>query len=236
MTFRTLAAPVALAALLLGLTGCGAMKMTSSEPADQDALTAGNAAYEQKDYAKACQALSKAGTAIGAEALYRAGDACFRDGQAKAERSFKAALSANAAYAPAMEGLGLTTLAGGDISRARDQLEAAAKAGGKDPRAAMALGDAYLLSGQCDKALAAYQEALRRDPGLSPAKNRLESGRLVCTAKRGPTPAAAAGTTGAAGAAGATGSSAPASSSQPAGPKEPAKTKAAPKTIDLNDI
>ena len=111
MTFRRLAAPVSLAVLLVGLYGCGAMKFTSSEPAAGDSLTAGNAAYDRKDYATACRELSKVGTGAGAETLARAGDACVRDGREKAERAFTTALSANAGYAPAMEGLGLLSLA-----------------------------------------------------------------------------------------------------------------------------
>jgi len=108
MSLRSFAAPVALAALIACLPGCGAMKFVSSEPADQGSLAAGNAAFDQKDYARACQDLSKAGTGAGAETLTKAGVACAKAGQDKAETSFKAALSANPAYAPAMEGLGQT--------------------------------------------------------------------------------------------------------------------------------
>ncbi len=241
MTFRRLAAPVSLAVLLVGLYGCGAMKFTSSEPAAGDSLTAGNAAYDRKDYATACRELSKVGTGAGAETLARAGDACVRDGREKAERAFTTALSANAGYAPAMEGLGLLSLADGNVGRARDMLEAAAKAGGKDPRAALALGDALLLSGQCDKALAAYQQAVTRDlGGAAQARSRLEAARILCASRgKGATPAAA-GAPASSRPERSSGSdlspavSAPASSGS--GPKEPAKPKAAPRTIDLNDI
>jgi tetratricopeptide (TPR) repeat protein len=235
MTFRTFAAPVALAALLVSLPGCS-FKSSSSELTGQDSISAGNAAYEQKDYAKACAELSKAGAAAGAEALYRAGDACGRDGMAKAQGDFKAALAANSGYAPAMEGLGLAAYAAGDLSQARNMLEAAVKAGGKSPLAATALGDVYLLSGQCDKAQAAYQEALHRDPGFSQARVRQEASRLVCATKKTATPAAASRASGPSGASGYSGSSVPPATSPAAGPKEPAKGKPATKTIDLNDI
>jgi len=236
MTLRTLAAPVILAALLASLPGCGAMKLSPSEPAQQDLVAAGNAAYDQKDFAKACQELSKAGAGAGVETLHRAGVACARDGQDKADRAFTAALAANGGYAPALEGAGLTAFAAGDLSRARDMLEAAAKAGGKDPRAALTLGEAYLLSGQCDKALAAYQEALRRD-GASPAKALLDGARIVCGARKAsPSPAAGPASSGSPGAAGYSGSRLPSGAAQPAAPKEPAKGKPVQKTIDLNDI
>ena len=74
----------------------------------------GNAAYDQKDYARACQDLSKAGPAAGPEVLQRAGTACARDGLDKADRAFKAALAANANAAPALEGAGMTAFAVGD--------------------------------------------------------------------------------------------------------------------------
>lgn len=239
MSLRSFAAPVALAALIACLPGCGAMKFVSSEPADQGSLAAGNAAFDQKDYGRACQELSKAGAGAGAETLTKAGVACAKAGQDKAETSFKAALSANPAYAPAMEGLGQTALSLGDPARARDLLEAATKAGGHDPRAAMALGDAWLLSGQCDKAQAAYQDALRRDGALTQAKNRLDAARMLCGTKKGagssaPSPAASAAPSGY------SGSSLPSGNAQPAAPassKESGKpAKPAAKTIDLNDI
>ena len=238
MTFRRLAAPVCLAVLLFGLPGCGSMKFSSSEPAGGDPLALGNAAYEKKDYATACRELSKVGSA-GPETLARAGDACVRDGREKGERAFTTALSANASYAPAMEGMGLIALSDGNVGRARDMLEAAAKAGGNDPRAAVALGDALLLSGQCDKALSAYQAAVR-GAGAGQAKARLDAARVLCAA-RGKGAAAPAATSAPASsrASGASGSdlSPSASPASSAGsPKEPAKPKAAPRTIDLNDI
>ncbi|MYL81602.1 tetratricopeptide repeat protein [Desulfovibrio aerotolerans] len=239
MSLRSFAAPVALATLIACLPGCGAMKFASSEPAGQDSVAAGNAAFDQKDYGRACQELSKAGAGAGAETLTRAGVACAKAGQDKAETSFKAALSANPAYAPAMEGLGQTALSLGDPARARDVLEAAAKAGGHDPRAAMALGDAWLLSGQCDKAQAAYQDALRRDGGLSQAKSRLEATRLLCGTKKASGASAATPASGAT-SPGYSGSTLPSGSTQPAAPasaKDPGKpAKPATKTIDLNDI
>lgn len=233
MTFRRLAAPACLAVLLFGLPGCGAMKFSSSEPAGGDSLALGNAAYEKKDYATACRELSKVASA-GPEALARAGDACVRDGREKGERAFTTALSAKASYAPAMEGLGLIALADGNVGRARDMLEAAAKAGGNDPRAAVALGDALLLSGQCDKALSAYQSVA--GGGAGQAKARLDAARVLCAA-RGKGAASPAATSSRP--AGASGSElSPAASPAPAAgsPKEPAKPKAAPRTIDLNDI
>ena len=184
MTFRRLAAPVCLAVLLFGLPGCGSMKFSSSEPAGGDSLALGNAAYEKKDYATACRELSKVVSA-GPEILARAGDACVRDGREKGERAFTTALSANASYAPAMEGMGLIALSDGNVGRARDMLEAAAKAGGNDPRAAVALGDALLLSGQCDKALSAYQAAVRGG-GAGQAKSRLDAARLLLAKKADP--------------------------------------------------
>lgn len=239
MSLRTLAAPVALAALLACLPGCGAMKFSSSEPAGQDAAAAGNAAFDQKDYARACRELSKAGSSAGAETLTRAGVACSKDGQDKAEMAFKSALSANPSYAPAMEGMGQTALGLGDAARARDMLEAAAKAGGKDSRAALALGDAWLLSGQCDKAQAAYQEALRREAGLSQARSRLDAARMLCGTKKSVSSGAASPASSTT-APGYTGSTLPSGAAQPAAPagaKESGKpAKPATKTIDLNDI
>ena len=237
MSLRNLAAPVALAALLACLPGCGSMKFSSSdEPAGKDAVAAGNAAFDQKDYARACRELSQAGAGAGAETLTRAGIACSKDGQDKAEQAFRAALAANPAYAPAMEGMGLTALAGGDATRARDLLDAAAKAGGRDARAAVALGDALLVTGQCDKAQAAYQEALRREAGSPQAKARLDAARMLCGSKKTAAPAASSTPAGG----GYTGSTLPSGTSQPAAPassKEPAKpAKPATKTIDLNDI
>lgn len=239
MTFRRLAAPVCLAVLLFGLPGCGSMKFSSSEPAGGDPLALGNAAYEKKDYATACRELSKVGSAE-PEILARAGEACVRDGREKGERAFTTALSANASYAPAMEGMGLIALSDGNVGRARDMLEAAAKAGGNDPRAAVALGDALLLSGQCDKALSAYQAAVRGGGAGQAAKSRLDAARVLCAA-RGKGAAAPAATSAPASsrASGASGSelSPSASPASSAGsPKEPAKPKAAPRTIDLNDI
>jgi tetratricopeptide (TPR) repeat protein len=234
MTFRTLAAPLALAALLASLPGCAMKMFSSSESTGKDAVSAGNAAYEKKDYAKACQELSKADG--GAETLARTGDACGKAGAAMAEKSFKAALSANAAYAPALEGIGMTAYGNGDLPRAKDALEAAAKAGGNDPRAAMVLGETYLLSGDCDKAQAAYQEALRRDPNFFQAKARLEASRLVCAGRGSATRAVPSALSAPSGATGASGSSTPSTTSPAGSPKEPGKAKVAPKTIDLNDI
>lgn len=235
MTFRRLAVPVALAVSLLGLTGCGSMKFSSSEPAGADSLAAGNAAFERKDYATACRELSK--TAAGAEALTRAGVACAKDGRDKAQRSFTAALSADGSYAPAMEGMGLTALADGDAAKARDMLQAAGRAGGKDPLAAVGLGDALLLTGQCDRALAAYQEAVRRDAGLSLAKSRLEAARMLCGARGKAAPAAASPTAAPSRGAGHTGSDLTAPSAPSSGAaKDSGKAKPAPRTIDLNDI
>ncbi|MHC1790098.1 tetratricopeptide repeat protein [Solidesulfovibrio sp.] len=235
MLYRTLAAPIVLAALLAVLPGCGSMKFSSSDPAGQDPVAAGNAAFDQKDYARACRELSQAGSAAGAETLTRTGIACARDGLDKAEMSFKAALSANPSYAPAMEGMGQTALGLGDASRARDMLEAAAKAGGKDAKAAVALGDALLLSGQCDKAQAAYQEALRREAGFAQARSRLDAARMLCGTKKTAAPGAAALP-----ASGSVGSTLPSGAAQPgapASPKDPGKpAKPATKTIDLNDI
>ncbi|WP_029460902.1 tetratricopeptide repeat protein [Solidesulfovibrio alcoholivorans] len=238
MTFRRLATPVCLAVLLFGLPGCGSMKFSSSEPAGGDPLALGNAAYDRKDYAAACRELSKVGSA-GPETLARAGDACVRDGREKGERAFTTALSANASYAPAMEGMGLIALSDGNVGRARDMLEAAAKAGGNDPRAAVALGDALLLSGQCDKALTAYQTAVRGG-GAGQAKSRLDAARVLCAARgKGTASPAATSAPASSRSAGATGSElSPSASPTPSAgsPKEPAKPKAAPRTIDLNDI
>lgn len=233
MTFRTFVAPLApltLLALLSGLAGCS-LKSAPPAPAGAELVAAGNAAYEQKDYAKACEDLSKAGG--GADALARAGDACARSGMARAQQAFKAALAADAGHVPALEGLGVAAYASGDLAQARDMLEASVKAGGKDPRAALALGDVSLLSGQCDKAQAAYLEAVRRDPTFAPARSRLEACRILCPARKG-APAAATGA--APGVTGYSGSNVPSTSAPAANPKEPGKTKAAPKTIDLNDI
>ena len=237
MSLRNLAAPVALAALLACLPGCGSMNFSSSnEPTGKDAVTSGNAAFDQKDYARACRELSQAGAGAGAETLTRAGIACSKDGQDKAEQAFRAALAANPSYSPAMEGMGLTAFGNGDALRARDMLEAAAKAGGKDARASVALGDALLTTGQCDKAQAAYQEALRREAGNAQAKARLDATRMLCGVKRptaasSPPPAAGAGYSGSTLSPGASQPSAPAS------PKESGKpAKPATRTIDLNDI
>lgn len=237
MTFRRLAAPVALAVSLLGLYGCGSMKFSSSEPTAADSLTAGNAAFERKDYATACRELSKATAGAGSEALTRAGVACAKDGREKARQSFTAALSADGGYAPAMEGMGLNALADGDAAKARDMLQAAGRAGGKDPLAAVGLGDALLLTGQCEKALAAYQEAVRRDAGLSLAKSRLEAARILCGARGKASPAAASPAATPSRGAGHTGSdlTAPSAPSSGAG-KDSGKAKPAPRTIDLNDI
>jgi Tfp pilus assembly protein PilF len=128
-------------------------------------------------------------------------------------------------------------LAGGDAARARDMLEAAAKAGGKDPRAAVAQGDASLLLGQCDKAQAAYQEALRREAGNAQARSRLEAVRLVCGTKRAAPAASSAPAAASSPSYGGSNLSAPSQPGAPAGAKDPAKpAKPAPKTIDLNDI
>ena len=236
MSIRSLAAPVALAALLACLPGCGSMKFSSSEPA-ADPATAGNAAFERKDFATACRELSQAGPSAGADTLARAGAACAKDGQDKAEQAYRAALAANPSSAAALEGLGMTLFAQGDAARARDMLEAAAKAGGKDARAAVVYGDACLTLGQCDKAQAAYQEALRREAGNAQARSRLEATRLLCGAKKAATPSASASP---AVSPAYSGSSLSAPSSQPAAPagaKDPAKpAKPATKTIDLNDI
>jgi tetratricopeptide (TPR) repeat protein len=233
MTFRTLAAPVALAALLASLWGC-AGKTTSSEPVAPNPLAAGQAAFEQKDYAQACRELLRAGG--GAETQAKAGTGGAGAGRAKAQQAFTAALAADPRYAPALEGLGLTAFAAGDLARARDMLEAGAKAGGKNPQAALVLGQVYLLTGQCSPAGAAFQEALRRDPTLTAAKARLDMARLLCGASRGSQGGASPAASHAA-----PGLSAPAPSglsgaTPAAGAKEAPKGKPAGKTIDLNDI
>lgn len=233
MTFRTLAAPVALVALLASLWGC-AGKTTSSTPVAQNPLAAGNAAFEQKDYARACQELSRAGGDAATQTS--AGTACARDGEAKALRAYSAALSADPRYAPAMEGLGLTAFATGDLSRARDMLEAAAKAGGKDPRAALVLGQVYLLTGQCSPALAAFQEALRRDPTQTATKARLDMAKLLCGAARNNQAASNPAVSHAApGLSGTPAGGMPDAAPAP-GTKAATKGKPVTKTIDLNDI
>jgi tetratricopeptide (TPR) repeat protein len=235
MTLRTLAAPAALA-VLLSLWGC-AGTFGTSKPAGQDSLAAGNAAFEQKDYARACQELSKAGG--GAETLYRTGYACARDGEAKADRAYKAALAADAQYAAAMEALGLAAFAEGDLGRAGDLLEASAKAGGTSSQAALVLGETYLLSGRCEPALAAFQEALRREPGFVTAKARFDVARGLCGPRRGAqgSGAAPSGAAGHGGGSGLSGTSGGMSGATPAaGAKEAPKGKPASKTIDLNDI
>jgi tetratricopeptide (TPR) repeat protein len=234
MNARLLAAPAALA-VLLSLWGC-ANPFATSKPAAQDPLAAGNAAFEQKDYARACQELPQAGG--NAETLYRAGFSCARDGEAKADRAYKAALAADARYAAALEALGLTAYAAGDLSRAGEMLEAGAKAGGKNPRAALVLGETYLLSGRCEPALAAFQEALRRDPGFVAAKARLEVAKSLCGGRKG---AISGGGAAPAAVSGHSGASAPASSGGLSGTAPAAGAKDAPKgkpakTIDLNDI
>lgn len=234
MTFRSLAAPAALAALLLSLWGC-AGKSVSGEPAGQDALTAGNAAFAQKDYATACRQLNAADG--GAETRYKAGLACARDGQAKAERAYKAALTADPAYAAAMEQLGLAAFAASDLGQARDMLQAAAKAGGADPRAAMTLGESYLLLGNCRLAISAFQEALRRDPGLLTARARLDAARLLCGARKASSPAPAASQTPTRPAVpSVSGGSGPSAVAPTAGAKSAPKGEGVVKTIDLNDI
>lgn len=227
MNLRPLAAPAALA-VLLSLWGC-AGSFSTSKPAAEDPLAAGNAAFAQNDFARACQELSKAGGS--AETQYRAGLACARDGQAKAERAYKAALAADAHYAAAMEALGLAAYASGDLAQAGAMLEAGAKAGGKDPRASQTLGEIYLLSGRCEPALAAFHEALRRDPGYGPAKARLAAIKGFCAPRKATSQPSAASAP--AGHATPTGLSGAAPS---AGAKETPKAKPATKTIDLNDI
>lgn len=234
MTVRWFVASLSVAVMSLGLSGCGFMKPAAPEAVGPDPLTAGNAAYERKDYATACRELLRAGSAAGPEALTRAGTACARDGLSKADQAYAAALTANAKYAPAMEGLGMAALAGGDVTRARDLLEHAAKAGGKDATAFVALGDAWLLSGQCSKALDAYQEAARRNAGLAAAKSRLQAVRLVCGAPHKAAPAAVQTESRAPRTGGPELS--PAAPSNGAGSKGADKPKAAPRTIDLNDI
>jgi len=233
MTFRSLAAPAALAALLVSLWGC-AGKSLSGKPAGQDALTAGNAAFDQKDYATACEKLGQAGG--GAETQYKAGVSCARAGQAKAERAYKAALADNPQYAAAMEELGLAAFAASDMRQARDMLEAAAKAGGTNPQAALALGDASLLLGNCRAAVAAFQEALHRDPGLLTARARLDASRLLCGAHKIAGPAPTASPAPARTAVPSVSGAAPSGGVPAAGAKEAPKGKSAPKTIDLNDI
>lgn len=233
MTFRSLAAPAALAALLVSLWGC-AGKSLSGKPAGQDALTAGNAAFDQKDYAAACEKLGQAGG--GAETQYKAGVSCARAGQAKAERAYKAALADNPQYAAAMEELGLAAFAASDMRQARDMLEAAAKAGGTNPQAALALGEASLLLGDCRTAVAAFQEALHRDPGLLTARARLDASRLLCGAHKVAGPASTASPTPARTAVPSVSGAAPSGGIPAAGAKEAPKGKPAPKTIDLNDI
>jgi len=236
MTFRSLAVPAALAALLASLWGC-AGKSISTEPTAQDPLAAGNAAFAQKDYAKACQELSRAGG--GAETQYKAGFSCARDGEAKAERAYKAALTADPKYAAALEGLGLSAFAASDLNQAKQLLEAGAKAGGKDAKAALALAQTSLLLGQCGPALAAFQEASRRDPGLLAARTGLEAARQLCGARKtaGAAPTASPTHAGSSSVSGTTGSSGGLSGSVPAaGTKEAPKGKPATKTIDLNDI
>lgn len=234
MKFRTLVAPVLFVCLAGGLSGCGVLKMSSSSEPAKDLVASGNAAYDHKDYAAACRDLSQAGAAAGPTGLSRAGDACLRDGRRKAVAAYEAAAAAAPGDASAMEGLGMAALADGDLARARDMLQAAAKAGGKDPRAALALGDAELLSGQCDKALAAYREALAREASFAPAKSRLQSVRLVCGARKAP--AAVAAPAASRPAAPPSTDLSPASGSSAAPARDSGKAKAAPKVIDLNDI
>lgn len=231
MTFRSFAAPVAVAALVTGLWGCS-WKSAPTQPTGQDLLTAGNAALSQKDYDKACEELSKAGG--GAESQYQAGVACGRAGQAKAERAFKAALAADPKYAAAMEGLGLKAFADGDLGTAREMLEAGARAGGKDPQAALTLGQTYLLAGMCQPAVAAFQEALRRDPSLVAARARLDAAKILCGAGKASVAAPTHHSVSApSGNAASTPSAAP---NIPSREKESPKAKTPTKTIDLNDI
>lgn len=235
MTLRTLAAPAALA-VLLSLWGCAGLSGTSKQPTEQDPLAAGNAAFEQKDYARACQQLSQAGGG-GAETLYRTGFACAQDGKAKAERAYKAALATDPKYAAALEALGLEAYAAGDLAQAGSLLETAAKVGGKNPRAALALGEIYLLSGRCEPAQASFQEAARRDPGLVAAKARLTVMKAFCGARKSVPHSASPAVSSGSAAGHATPASGGLSGAAPvAGTKESPKAKPASKTIDLNDI
>lgn len=234
MFFRPLRTLVALAALCAVLPGC-AMKSSPEGTQGADGIAAGNAAYERKDYATACEKLFQAGPKAGFATLTRAGDACAKNGSIKAQEAYQAALAANAAYAPALEGAGLTAYAAGDLSQAKELLTAAARAGGTDARAALALADATLLTGNCPKALSLLQAEARRNPGAGAVKVRLGAVRLLCTGARSTAPATSPAASspdlsqGAAGPAASTGM-------PPANPKEPAKGKSAPRTIDLNDI
>lgn len=226
--FRSLAVPLFLACMAAGLSGCGASVAPVPGPA-KDMVAVGNAAYDRGDYTAACRDLSEAGISAGAHTLVRAGDACIKSGRQRAIDAYQAAASADPGDAAAMEGLGMTAYADGDLDRARQMLEAAAKAGGKNPRAALALGNIALVSGQCDKALAAYQEALHRDLTFAVAKQHLEAARVLCGSRREPATTPVRKSSSQSG-----GEHAPGVSSGAGSARDAGKTKT--KVIDLNDI
>ncbi|MGE3191809.1 MAG: tetratricopeptide repeat protein, partial [Vicinamibacterales bacterium] len=98
-----------------------------------------------------------------------------------ADREFQAALSRQAAFAPAEAGLGWVALASRDPEGAAGRFERALAATPAYVPALVGRGRALLELGRDDDALASFEAALAADPSLAEVKSRVEVLRFRAT-------------------------------------------------------
>lgn len=106
-----------------------------------------------------------------------------------AERAFVEAIRYDSRYLPARESLGLLLFDSKRYKQAEEQLEMAKSLGSTMPLVYYVLGEIEMKEKECNKAIAAYREALRLDPSFSRAREDLEEAEKHCRSKTKKSPA-----------------------------------------------
>lgn len=102
----------------------------------------------------------------------------------EAMRAYSAAISFDSRYLPARESYGLLLFAVKSYREAERQLEAAQSLGSEVPEVYYCLGTIEYRERECNKAIAAFKQALRLNPSYRDAREALEETLEHCRGSR----------------------------------------------------
>jgi tetratricopeptide (TPR) repeat protein len=105
-----------------------------------------------------------------------------------AEQCYENAIAIDPRYLPAREVLGLLEFREKEFKKAEPQLEAAIDLGSVNPNVFYAFGRIELAEKECRKAIRAFKEAVRLDPGFHEAREWLDRAEDKCGVPHGAKP------------------------------------------------
>lgn len=104
----------------------------------------------------------------------------------EAVSAYQKALAIRSQYLPAHESLGLVYYQQKKYSQAEIHLREAERLGSKTAEVYYYLGEIEQRNGDCEKAVAAYEQALMLNPDYMAAQNGLRAAQLICQGKKQP--------------------------------------------------